>query len=62
MTTSVPMNVDDDKIKLNEPIPSEPDDVWTDMSYFRSKLVSIVTSETLKFLIILLLAICKHNS
>lgn len=40
MTTSVPMNVDDDKIKLNEPIPSETDDVWTDMSYFRSKLVS----------------------
>ena len=62
MTTSVPMNVDDDKIKLNEPIPSETDDVWTDMSYFRSKLVSIITFKTLKFLILLLLAICKHNS
>ncbi|TIB76480.1 hypothetical protein E3Q23_01853 [Wallemia mellicola] len=38
MTTSVPANVDDDELIANTAIPFVPDSVWTDMSYFRSKL------------------------
>ena len=39
MTTSVPANADDEELVPDSPVASQPDSVWTDMSYFRSKLV-----------------------
>lgn len=60
MTTSVPANVDDDELIVNTPIPFVPDGVWTDMSYFRSKLVGEMRTRPIIFNNIL--AFRKHNS
>lgn len=38
MTTSVPANADDEGLVRQKEINCQPDSVWTDMSYFRSKL------------------------
>lgn len=44
MTTSVPANADDEDLAPDSTVVSQPDSVWTDMSYFRSKLVGGSTS------------------
>ena len=49
MTTSVPANVDDDELIANTAIPFVPDSVWTDMSYFRSKLVGEMRIRQMKY-------------